>query len=54
MVGLFSDQPASDVRLLDPYRVKTACHCADQIHKLLKIKLDAIRLANSIVRDSKK
>jgi hypothetical protein len=41
MVSLEKD---SNVHALHE-NVKVACHCADQIHKLLRLKLDVIKVA---------
>lgn len=43
MKGLFANQPPSDVRSYDPDRVRAACACADQVHKLMRLKYDVIK-----------
>lgn len=52
MNGLFANQPESEVRLLDQERVRVACLCADQIHKLLKVKVDMIKVSHDISKNT--
>lgn len=48
MKGLHANAPEPETRAYDPDRVRAACLCASEIHKLMRLKLDAIRLAKGI------
>lgn len=43
MKGLHANQPASEIKAYDPDRVRAACQCADQIHKMMRLKFDVLR-----------
>lgn len=44
MKGLTINDPEATVRLYDPHKVNAACNCAKQIHNLMRLQLDAVKL----------
>lgn len=46
MKGLHANQPA-DVKSYEPARIQSACACASEIHKLLRLKFDVLKQARA-------
>lgn len=48
MKGLHANQPPAEVRAFDPERVNSAVACANTIYKIMRLKLDAIKVQRKI------
>lgn len=51
--GLFTKEEVmveEGIRVYDPSRVDAACRCYDQIHKLLKVKVDAVKAIKELTK----
>lgn len=48
MKGLHSNQPAAEVKAYDPDRVNSAVNCANTIYKIMRLKLDAIKVQRKL------
>lgn len=47
MKAITANQPDASVRMLEPDRVQSICMCADQITKLIRLKLDIKKASRS-------
>jgi hypothetical protein len=45
MRGLHGNAPPAEVKMFEPERVEAACKCASEIHKLMRLKYDVVKLA---------
>jgi len=50
MKGLHANQPAAEVKAFDPERVNSAVNCANTLYKMMRLKLDAIKIQRKIVK----
>lgn len=48
MKGLHANQPPADVKAFDPDRVNSAVACANTIYKIMRLKLDAIKVQRKL------
>lgn len=48
MKGLHANQPAAEVKSYDPDRVNAAVACANTIYKIMRLKLDAIKVQRKL------
>lgn len=48
MKGLQANQPPAEIRAFDPERVNSAVACANTIYKIMRLKLDAIKVQRKI------
>jgi hypothetical protein len=53
MKGLHANQPPAEVRSYDPERVNSAVSCANTIYKIMRLKLDAIKIQEKMKADAK-
>ncbi len=50
MKGLHANQPPAEVRSYDPDRVNSAVACANTIYKIMRLKLDAIKVQRKLTK----
>ncbi len=50
MKGLHANQPPAEVRSFDPERVNSAVACANTIYKIMRLKLDAIKVQRKLTK----
>lgn len=50
MKGLHADQPAAEIKKYDPDRVNSAVNCANVLYKMMRLKLDAIKVQRKLVK----
>lgn len=48
MKGLHANQPPAEIRSFDPERVNSAVACANTIYKIMRLKLDAIKVQRKL------
>lgn len=48
MKGLHANQPPAEIRAYDPDRVNSAVACANTIYKIMRLKLDAIKVQRKL------
>jgi hypothetical protein len=50
MKGLHGNQPPAEIKAFDPDRVNSAVACANTIYKIMRLKLDAIKVQEKLTK----